>query len=164
MSELPSVPDWLAQVLAVLPERPHRIRLGAGEVTLEVEWGDPVRTPAPVAPAAAAALTAALTAGPGPEPAAPEPVVVPATIEPQVGGHRLCSPTVGTFYRSAEPGGPPFVSEGQSVRPGQQIAIVEAMKLMLPVEADRAGRITDIFTADGDFVEYGTPLMSLAAD
>ena len=54
------------------------------------------------------------------------------------GLHYVCAAIVGTFYRGPEPGAAPFVSEGDMVRPGQQIAILEAMKMMMPVEADRA--------------------------
>lgn len=75
----------------------------------------------------------------------------------------VCSPSVGTFYRAPEPGAPPFVAEGDPVQPGQQIAIVEAMKLMLPVEATRAGRVIRILKSDGEPVEYGEPLLELAA-
>jgi acetyl-CoA carboxylase biotin carboxyl carrier protein len=75
----------------------------------------------------------------------------------------VCAPSVGTFYRSPEPGAPPFVTEGDLVQSGQQIAIVEAMKLMLPVEAARAGRVTRVLKTDGEPVEYGEPLIELAA-
>jgi acetyl-CoA carboxylase biotin carboxyl carrier protein len=74
----------------------------------------------------------------------------------------VTAPTVGVFYRSPEPGAPPFVSEGDVVAAGQQVAIIEAMKLMIPVEADRAGRVAAILCADADAVEYGQPLLVLA--
>jgi len=83
----------------------------------------------------------------------------PANADPDL----VCSPTVGTFYRSPEPGAPPFVAEGDPVQSGQQLAIVEAMKMMLPVEAARDGRVTRILKTDGEPVEYGEPLMELAA-
>jgi acetyl-CoA carboxylase biotin carboxyl carrier protein len=65
------------------------------------------------------------------------------------------------FYRSPEPGAPPFVAEGDLVRPGQQVGIVEAMKLMIPVESDRAGRVLEVLLADGSAVEHGQPLLLL---
>ena len=74
------------------------------------------------------------------------------------------APSVGVFYRAPEPGAPPFVGEGDTVRPGQQVAIVEAMKLMLPVEADRAGRVVEVLKRDGEPVEYGEVLFVLAPD
>jgi acetyl-CoA carboxylase biotin carboxyl carrier protein len=153
VSELANVQGWLAELLGALTDRPRRVRLSAGDVTVEIDWSEPV--------------TAGSIAGP-PDPVAtagPVGTVVPAPPEIMDDGHfPVCSPTVGTFYRAAEPGGTPFVTEDQPVRAGQQIAIVEAMKLMLPVEADRAGRVARILAADGDFVEYGTPLMSIVAD
>jgi acetyl-CoA carboxylase biotin carboxyl carrier protein len=67
------------------------------------------------------------------------------------------------FYRASSPGAPPFVAEGDEISSGQQIAIIEAMKLMLPVEADKGGRIAEVLVGDGDAVEYGQPLFRLAA-
>jgi acetyl-CoA carboxylase biotin carboxyl carrier protein len=65
------------------------------------------------------------------------------------------------FYRAPQPGAPAFVSEGDLVAPGQQVAIIEAMKLMIPVEADRVGRISAVLVSDGQPVEYGQPLFAL---
>jgi acetyl-CoA carboxylase biotin carboxyl carrier protein len=75
----------------------------------------------------------------------------------------LCAPTVGTFYRAPEPGAEPFVREQDGVRPGQQVGIIEVMKLMLPVEADVHGHIVEILARDGLPVEYGERLFSIAA-
>jgi acetyl-CoA carboxylase biotin carboxyl carrier protein len=69
---------------------------------------------------------------------------------------------VGVFYRAPQPGAEPFVSEGDTVRPGQQVAIIEVMKLMVPVEADRAGRVVEILVDDASPVEHGQPLLLLA--
>jgi acetyl-CoA carboxylase biotin carboxyl carrier protein len=74
--------------------------------------------------------------------------------------YEVIAPSVGTFYRAPEPGGAPFVVVGDVVRPGQKIGIVEAMKLMMPVEADRAGRVSEVLD-DGVAVEYGAPLVTL---
>ena len=71
----------------------------------------------------------------------------------------LCAGTVGTFYRAPEPGAAPFVAEGDRVESGQQVAVIEAMKLMIPVEADRAGVVVEFLVADRAPVEYGQPLM-----
>ncbi|MGH3826278.1 MAG: acetyl-CoA carboxylase biotin carboxyl carrier protein, partial [Pseudonocardiaceae bacterium] len=70
-------------------------------------------------------------------------------------------PLVGTFYRAAQPGGKAFVEVGDHVEPGTQVAVVEAMKLMNPVEADRAGRVTEFLSLDGAAVEYGQPLIAI---
>ena len=76
-------------------------------------------------------------------------------------GFQLCAGTVGTFYRAPEPGAAPFVAEGDTVRAGQQVAIIEAMKLMIPVEAERAGVVVEFLVGDRAPVEYGQPLMLL---
>jgi len=69
---------------------------------------------------------------------------------------------VGTFYRSREPGARPFVEVGQEVSAGTEVGIVEAMKLMNVIQADRTGRILQVLVADGAPVEYDQPLVLLA--
>jgi acetyl-CoA carboxylase biotin carboxyl carrier protein len=136
------VREALQETLESLPWPPERLSVREGDVEIEVEW-----------PARAGQLDA-----PSPPRAdEPEPPV-------QEKGPRIVAPSVGTFYRAAEPGGTPFVSEGDTVRPGQQVAIVEAMKLMLPVQADAAGHVAQVLKADGAAVEYGEPLFALAED
>ncbi|MBH0776520.1 acetyl-CoA carboxylase biotin carboxyl carrier protein [Nocardia bovistercoris] len=71
--------------------------------------------------------------------------------------------TVGVFYRLPEPGAAPFVTEGDPVRTGQQVGIVEAMKLMIPVTASAAGRVLEFLVENGEAVEYGAPLLRLEA-
>lgn len=73
-------------------------------------------------------------------------------------GHTMKSPMVGTFYRSATPGGTAFVELGQTVAEGETLCIIEAMKLMNEIEADRSGVIQKIFAENGQAVEYGQPL------
>jgi acetyl-CoA carboxylase biotin carboxyl carrier protein len=65
---------------------------------------------------------------------------------------------VGTFYRSASPGSKPFVEVGQSVNAGDTLCIIEAMKLMNEIEADRSGVVKAVLAEDGQPVEYGEPL------
>ncbi|MFY9578596.1 MAG: acetyl-CoA carboxylase [Gaiellaceae bacterium] len=74
-------------------------------------------------------------------------------------GHPIKSPLVGTFYRSSQPGAPPFVNEGDTVDAGQTVGIVEAMKLMNQVQADQAGKVSKILAGDGDWVEFEQTLM-----
>ncbi|SBW25099.1 hypothetical protein FDG2_4421 [Candidatus Protofrankia californiensis] len=74
----------------------------------------------------------------------------------------ITSPTVGVFYRSPEPGARPFVSEGDTVVAGQQVGIIEVMKLMIPVEADQPGRIVEVLHADGTSVECDERLYAVA--
>ena len=98
--------------------------------------------PAPVAPVAG--TVAAVAAAPT-EPAAPM-------------GHIVKSPMVGTFYRASSPGAKSFVEVGQTVKEGQPICIVEAMKILNEIEADKSGVITQILAENGQAVEYGQPL------
>jgi acetyl-CoA carboxylase biotin carboxyl carrier protein len=76
-------------------------------------------------------------------------------------GHPIKAPLVGTFYRSSQPGAPPFVNEGDTVDAGQTVGIVEAMKLMNQVQADQAGKVSKILAEDGDWVEFEQTLMLL---
>jgi acetyl-CoA carboxylase biotin carboxyl carrier protein len=73
----------------------------------------------------------------------------------------IVAPLVGTFYRSPEPDAAPFVAEGDLVEAGQQVAIVEAMKILNAVQAERAGRVAKILVDNGEMVEFGQPLIAL---
>ena len=96
---------------------------------------------APVAPAAALAAAAAAEAAP--------PVEI---------GHKVKSPMVGTFYRSASPGSDAFIEVGSVVKIGDPVCIIEAMKIMNEIEADAAGTIREILCENGQAVEFGQPL------
>ena len=76
--------------------------------------------------------------------------------------HRIIAGMAGTFYRSPSPGAPPFVTEGSEIRDGQQLGIIEAMKMLNPVEADTNGVIARILLRDGDSVSPGTVLFEVA--
>ncbi|MGR6320402.1 acetyl-CoA carboxylase biotin carboxyl carrier protein [Micromonospora soli] len=131
------------KLVAELTGPVRRVRLRSGATMLEVEWHGPAQ--------------------PAPAPRTdPEPVPVPA-VEPTTGVDRLAvrAPVVGTFYRSPEPGAPPFVAVGDLVRPGQVVGIVEAMKLMNEVTAGQAGRVVELLVEDGKPVEYDQPLIAL---
>jgi acetyl-CoA carboxylase biotin carboxyl carrier protein len=88
-----------------------------------------------------------------PPPAAP---VVEAA--PVATGHTVKSPMVGTFYRAAQPGADPIITVGQSVKEGETLCIIEAMKLMNEIEADKSGIVKAILVENGNPVEYGQPL------
>ncbi len=92
-----------------------------------------------------------------PAPAAPV-AATPAVAAPAASGHAVKSPMVGTFYRSASPGAKAFVEVGQAVKQGETICIIEAMKILNEIEADKAGTITQILCENGQAVEYGQPL------
>jgi acetyl-CoA carboxylase biotin carboxyl carrier protein len=79
-------------------------------------------------------------------------------MKPKSNEHVITAPMVGTFYASASPGAKAFVEIGDEVKVGQVLCIIEAMKMMNQIEADRAGRITSIMARNGDPVEFGQPL------
>jgi acetyl-CoA carboxylase biotin carboxyl carrier protein len=81
-----------------------------------------------------------------------------APTAPAAVGHTVKSPMVGTFYRSASPGAKPFVELGTVVKEGETICIIEAMKILNEIEADKAGTVTRILSENGQAVEYGQPL------
>ncbi|MDB5840524.1 MAG: acetyl-CoA carboxylase biotin carboxyl carrier protein [Herminiimonas sp.] len=93
---------------------------------------------------------------------APAPASAPAAAAPVIAaaptGHTVKSPMVGTFYRSAAPGSAPFVEVGATVKEGDTLCIIEAMKLLNEIDADTAGVITQILVENGQPVEYGQPL------
>lgn len=91
--------------------------------------------------------------------AMPATVVESATVvEPVVTSHMVKSPMVGTFYRSSSPGAKSFVEVGDAVKVGDTICIIEAMKILNEIEADKAGVISKILCDNGQAVEYGQPL------
>lgn len=94
-----------------------------------------------------------------PQPAPSQAITTPAVPEkPQVSGHQVKSPMVGTFYRAPAPGAPSFVEIGKAVAKGDVLCIVEAMKMMNQIEADQAGTIAGILVEDGMPVEFDQPL------
>ena len=106
-------------------------------------------------PAQVGAAAIALAPAAAPAPAAAE---APTALE----GHIVKSPMVGTFYRAGAPGAKPFVEVGDTVKVGQTICVIEAMKLMNEIEADKDGVIKAIMVENGQPVEYGEPLMMIA--
>ena len=100
-----------------------------------------------MAPAQAAAPVAMAPAAPAAAPA-----------EPVETGHIVKSPMVGTFYRASSPGSKPLVDVGQSVKEGESICIIEAMKIMNEIEADKTGTIVRVMAENGAAVEFGQPL------
>ena len=80
------------------------------------------------------------------------------SVKPKPNEHVITAPMVGTFYACSSPGAKPFVEIGDEVKVGQVLCIIEAMKMMNQIEADRAGRITSIMARNGDPVEFGQPL------
>ena len=108
-----------------------------------------VAAPMQAAPVQAAAAPA--VAAPAAEQAAPAAAAA-------VSGHQVKSPMVGSFYRAASPGAKPFVEVGDTVKEGETLCIIEAMKILNEIEADKSGVVTRILADNGQAVEYGQPL------
>lgn len=106
--------------------------------------------------AAPAAVSAAPVAAPAATPAVAAPTSAAAE---DVSGHAVLSPMVGTFYRSPSPDASPFVEIGQTVKVGDALCIVEAMKMMNRIESDKAGVVKAILVGDGEAVEFDQPLI-----
>lgn len=118
----------------------------AGGAYAQPVYSQPFPASAPAPAAAPAAATAA------------EPAV---ESKPVASGHQVKSPMVGTFYRSPAPGAKPFIEVGSSVKKGDTICIVEAMKMMNQIEADKDGVVEAILLEDGQPVEFDQPLVVL---
>jgi len=113
---------------------------GPTQMVMPPAYAQPLAAPAPIAVAAPVAS----------EPVAEEPA-----------GHVVRSPMVGTFYRAPSPSSPAFIEVGKSVKAGDVICIVEAMKMMNQIEADKSGVIEAILVDDGQPVEYDQPLVTI---
>ena len=124
-----------------ITEAEGKVRIVKGGGAVVQNYASAVGYAAPAAPVVAA---------PG---AAPAPVVeaVPA-------GHTVKSPMVGTFYRSSSPGAKAFAEVGDTIKAGDTICIIEAMKILNEIEADKSGTVTQILCDNGQAVEYGQPL------
>jgi acetyl-CoA carboxylase biotin carboxyl carrier protein len=113
--------------------------------------------PAPVAVMTSAVAPAPVTlAAPAPAPSAVPAVAEPVAAAPA--GHQVKSPMVGTFYRASSPDAKAFVEIGSQVKEGDTICIIEAMKILNEIEADKSGTITQVLAENGQAVEYGAPL------
>lgn len=134
----------------------------SGIAELEINEGDdqvrivkfsqaPAVAPAPV-PAQVVSVQAPVAAAPAPA----------ASAEPVIQGHQVKAPMVGTFYRAPNPSAPAFVEVGQTVKEGEPLCIIEAMKLLNEIEADKSGVVKEILVENGEPVEYGQPLFVIA--
>jgi acetyl-CoA carboxylase biotin carboxyl carrier protein len=140
-STLAEAADAVRKLAAVLEDhRLSQIEVSLGQLHIRLKAG---RTgePATSSPAVSEPATAALSAG-------------------EI-GHVVTAPMIGTFYASPSPGDPPFVAVGDTVEVGQVIGIIEAMKIMNEITADRAGTVSEIFVTNTQPVEYGSPLIRL---
>ena len=128
----------------------NELEITEGEDSVRISRGVPAAAyaaqPMMAAPMAAAPLAA--------------PAAVAISNEP-IAGHTINSPMVGSFYASPAPGSPAFVSVGQAVSPGDVLCIIEAMKMMNQIEADKAGVIGSILVEDGEPIEFDQPLFTI---
>lgn len=123
-----------------ITEAEGKVRIVKGGTAVVHQVSAPLAVPNTAAPALAAAAAA-----PAAAPEAPK-------------GHIVKSPMVGTFYRASSPGAKSFVEIGSQVKEGDTICIIEAMKILNEIEADKGGTITQILCENGQAVEYGQPL------
>jgi acetyl-CoA carboxylase biotin carboxyl carrier protein len=130
-----------------ITEAEGKVRIVKAGQGANMHWA-PMPAPAPVAPAPAGPPTPAVA--PAEPPAAPAPT-----------GKIVKSPMVGTFYRSPSPGAKAFVDIGSTIKEGEPICIIEAMKIMNEIESDASGTVRRILCENGQAVEFGQPLFEL---
>lgn len=130
----------------------NELEITEGEDSVRISRGAPATAYAPQ-PMMAAPLAVAPIAAiePAAEVVGDDPII----------GHTINSPMVGSFYASPAPGSPSFVSIGQSVSPGDVLCIIEAMKMMNQIEADKAGVIGAVLVEDGEPIEFDQPLFTI---
>lgn len=130
------------------PKPPSRIRMQDGQTRVEIEWPDPLRAADPSAQSAVAAIPADL----------PDAADSGASAEQRT---YVRAPMVGTFYQSSAPDSPPFVQVGDVIQPGQQVGVLEAMKIMNNVTAEAGGRVVEVLAGNAQRVEFDEPLIAL---
>jgi len=133
----------------------------SGIAELEIREGEEsvrISRQSTVSGSQAVTTAAAPIVAPAPVPTAPAATESAPAAEPEIAGHVIKSPMVGTFYRAPAPGAKVFVEVGQSVSVGDTLCIVEAMKLLNQIESDKAGIVKAILIENEQPVEYGQPL------
>ncbi len=129
----------------------------SGIAEIEIKEGEEaVRISRMPSAAMHAPVAAPMTSGAAAPATAPREEAAPP--KPRPNEHVVTAPMVGTFYAASTPGAKPFVEIGDEVEAGQVLCIIEAMKMMNQIEADKAGRVTSIMAKNGDPVEFGQPL------
>lgn len=131
-----------------ITEGEESVRISRGAPAVNYAAPQPIYAPAPQAAAPQAAA---------PAPAAPAAEAAPAAAA-KPAGHEVKSPMVGTFYSSPKPGAPVFASVGDTVNVGDTLCIIEAMKMMNEITADKAGTIKSVLAENGDVIEFDQPL------
>ena len=132
----------------------NELEITEGEESVRISRGGPIAyAAAPVAMAPAVAAPAAVAAAPA--------AAAPTAAADELSGHVVRSPMVGSYYSSPAPGSPTFVKVGQTVAPGDVLCIIEAMKMMNQIEADKAGTIGAILLEDSEPVEFDQPMFTI---
>jgi acetyl-CoA carboxylase biotin carboxyl carrier protein len=153
--------DEIKQILELMREHElAEFELQRGGETLRLRKHSPTQWTGPIAHVPAAAYHPPLAAPAAAVAAAGEAAVLEPASE-DVDLAIVKSPIVGTFYRAAEPGAPPFVDTGQTVRKGQVLCIIEAMKLMNEINAECDGEIVKVYVENGQAVQYGERLFAI---
>jgi len=129
-----------------IKEGEHNIRITRSKEPVVISAPAVHAAPVAAAPVAAATAPVAATAA------------APAAAPAEVNGHKVTSPMVGTFYGAPAPDAGDFVQVGDQVSVGDTLCIIEAMKIMNPIESDKAGTVKKILGVNGDSVEFGQPL------
>ena len=134
------------------------IEIREGEESIRISrassvGGQTIVSTVPAAPAPAPGANPAPASAPGPGAA--------RAAEPPPSGHTVTSPMVGTFYRAPSPEAAPFVEVGSEVKLGDVLCIIEAMKMMNQIEADKAGTVGAILVEDGEAVEFDQPMITI---
>lgn len=144
--------NQLRELLAILNQTDiAELSLKSDDFELTIRKGDRSSTQAVITSETSAAMVSAL------ETAAPQPEPPPSSADKD--WIEIISPMVGTFYRAPAPDEPPFVEVGDTIRRGQTVCIIEAMKLMNELEAEVNGVVKEILVENGEPIEYGQPLM-----
>lgn len=163
-TDLAQVQEHVVGFLDKLKRQPSNLRIQAGDITVDITWPADVPHPGYHAPDGHGldghGLDGHVADGHAPNGHGLDGVASHESPDAEAREY-LTSPAVGVFYHAREPGADPFVAVGSAVEPGQQVGIVEAMKLMIPVEADKAGIVIDVLKANGAPVEYDEPLFAL---
>ena len=134
------------------------LEITEGEERVRIARGGAVSVTPLVAATPPAAAAPAGVAAPAAGAAAPGTPPAPGAAEPAPEGHVIKSPMVGTFYRAPSPDGKPFVDVGATIKAGDTVCVIEAMKLMNEIESDAAGVVKAILVENGQPVEYGQAL------
>ena len=157
--------DEIKQILEMMREHElSEFELEREGVTLRLKkhsaahWTGPV-TSVPQIPFVPLPAAGPLPVAPTPATMPVDPVLAPAGEDVDLA--IVKSPIVGTFYRSAEPGAPPFVETGQTVRKGQVLCIIEAMKLMNEINSECEGEVVKVYVENGQAVQYGERLFAI---